>query len=65
MKDRHTILDLLNKISRDHQNISWKIKCAYSDGMGTTINEIKLLRKSRKKGIGRLLYRVETGKSII
>ena len=61
MKDRTAILNLLNKFSSDHANISWKMECSYSDGRGTTINEIKLLTQSGNKAIGVFIYWVETG----
>jgi len=61
MKDRTTILNLLNKFSNDHKNISWKMKCSYSDGMGTTINQIKIIAQPGDRTIGILAYKVETG----
>ena len=61
MKDRRTILNLLNKFSNDHKNISWKMKCSSSDGMGTTINQIKILAQPDNRTIGIFSYRVETG----
>jgi hypothetical protein len=61
MKDRTTILNLLNKFSNDHKNISWKMKCAFSDGNGTTINQIKIIAQPGNRTIGILSYRVETG----
>ena len=61
MKDRTTILNLLNKFSTDHKNISWKIECSYSDGMGTTINEIKIIAQPGNRSIGVFVYKVETG----
>ena len=61
MKDRTTILNLLNKFSNDHENISWKMECSYSDGMGTTINQIKIIAHPGNRTIGIFVYRVETG----
>jgi len=61
MNDRETILNLLNKFSDDHKNITWKIECAYSDGMGTTINQIKIIAQPGNRNIGLFTYRVETG----
>lgn len=61
MHDRRTILDLLNKFSNDHKNISWKMKCTYSDAMGTTINEIKIIVQPGNRTIGIFAYNVETG----
>ena len=61
VKDRETILNLLNKFSNDHENISWKMKCSYSDGMGTTINEIKIIAQPGNRNIGTFSYKVETG----
>jgi len=61
MKDKTTILNLLNKFSKDHKNISWKMECLYSDGMGTTINKIKIIAQPGNRNIGIFTYRVETG----
>ena len=61
MTDRTTIENLLNKFSNDHQNISWHLKCSYSDGMGTTLNQIKIIAQPGNRSIGIFTYRVETG----
>lgn len=61
MKDRTTILNLLNKFSNDHKNISWTIKCEYSDGIGTTNNQIKIIAQPGNRTIGIFTYNVETG----
>lgn len=61
MKDRASILNLLNKFSNDHKHISWKMKCLYSDGMGTTINEIKIIVEPGNRSVGIFTYKVETG----
>jgi hypothetical protein len=62
MYDRLTILNLLNKFSNDHENVSWELKNCYSDGMGTTINQIKIFTHSNKRTIGVFSYQVETGR---
>jgi len=61
VKDKKTILNLLNKFSNEHKNISWKIKCEYSDGMGTTFNQIEIIAQPGNRIIGVFTYRVETG----
>ena len=61
MKDRATILNLLNKFSNDHKNVSWKMKCSYSDGIGTTFNQIKIIAQPGNRIIGIFSYGVETG----
>ena len=61
MNDQTTILNLLNKFSEDHKNISWKIKCSFSDGMGTTINQINIMAQPGNRTIGIFTYTVETG----
>ena len=61
MNERTIILNLLNKFSEDHKNISWKMKCSFSDGMGTTINQIKLIAQPENRIIGVFAYTVETG----
>lgn len=62
MSDKLIIHNLLNKFSKDHSNISWELKNCYSDGMGTTINQIKIFSHSGKHTIGIFSYRVETGR---
>ena len=62
MKDRTTILNLLNKFSNDHKNISWKMKCSFSDGLGTTINQINIIAQPGNRNIGIFSYRIETGR---
>jgi len=61
MKNRITIYNLLNNFSNYHKNVSWKMKCLYCDGIGTTINQIKIISKPENRDIGVLVYRVETG----
>jgi hypothetical protein len=61
MNDRRTILNLLNKFSKEHAKISWQMKCTYSDGMGTTFNEIRIIAQPGNRSIGVFCYRVETG----
>ena len=61
MNDQTTILNLLNKFSEDHKNISWEMKCSYSDGIGTTINQIKIITQPENRTIGIFAYTVETG----
>ena len=61
MNEQTTILNLLNKFSKDHKNISWEMKCSYSDGIGTTINQIKIITQPENRTIGVFAYTVETG----
>ena len=61
IKDKATILDLLNKIVQKNTGISWKMKCLFSDGKGNTLNQITLLRQSDKRSIGIFTYQVESG----
>jgi hypothetical protein len=61
MKDRTTILNLLNKFSADHENVYWCIKCLFSDGMGTTMNEITIVAQPGDRNVGTFTYQVETG----
>ncbi|NRA10389.1 MAG: hypothetical protein HRT57_00365 [Crocinitomicaceae bacterium] len=65
MKDRATILNLLNEFSNEHENISWKMKCTYADGMGTSINEINIIAQPGNRNIGIITYRIETGMVMI
>ena len=61
MGDHANIVSLLNKFSQDHENITSTLKCAYSDGNGTTINQIKIFAQPGNRTIGIFSYRVETG----
>lgn len=61
MNDKTLILNLLNKFSEDHSNVSWSMECSYSDGMGTTFNQIKIIAQPGNRQIGVFTYRVETG----
>ncbi len=61
MKDGATIMNLLNKFSEDHENISWKMECVFSDGMGTTMNQIKIIAQPGNRTIGIFSFRIETG----
>lgn len=38
------------------------MECTYSDGMGTTFNQIKIFANPGNRTIGVFTYRVETGK---
>ncbi|MFD0965105.1 hypothetical protein [Pseudofulvibacter geojedonensis] len=61
MKNKITILNLLNILSKDNSNISWKIRCLYSNGLDTTINQIELSTNKSNNLMGKLVYQVETG----
>ncbi len=56
-----TIRNLLDKFSADNENFSWEMSCAYSDAMGTTINQITIFHRDSKTIIGIFTYHVETG----
>ena len=59
MKNKNTIHNLLNILSKSNSNTSWRIKCLYSNGLDTTINQIDLTINNNL--IGKLIYQVETG----
>ena len=61
MNERGTIFNLLNNFATKHKNISWKMKCLYSDGKGTTMNQIKIISLPQNNNIGIIVYQVETG----
>ena len=65
MIDRSTILDLLNKFSNDNEAFSWKMKCTYSDGMGTAVNQIDIIAKSDNRCVGVFTFNITTGKVMI
>ncbi len=56
-----TIINLLDKFTASHENIQWEMTCAYSDAMGTTINQITIFHRDSKAIIGVFTYHVETG----
>jgi len=61
MNERVTIFNLLNVFSTENKNISWKMKCLFCDGRGTTMNQIKIISLPENTNIGVLVYQVETG----
>jgi len=61
MNERGTIFNLLNNFSTENENVSWKMKCLYCDGKGTTMNQIKIISLPENTNIGILVYQVETG----
>ncbi|PHS09231.1 MAG: hypothetical protein COA88_05420 [Kordia sp.] len=61
MNERGTIFNLLNNFTTKHKNISWEMKCLYSDGKGTTMNQIKIISLPQNNNIGIIVYQVETG----
>jgi hypothetical protein len=60
MRERATVFNLLNNLSTEHENISWKMKCLYCDGKGTTMNQIVIISLPENINIGTLVYQVET-----
>ena len=60
MHERAIIFNLLNNFSTEHENISWKMKCLYCDGKGTTMNQIVIINQLENINIGTLVYQVET-----
>ncbi|MBL4704840.1 MAG: hypothetical protein JKY54_09980 [Flavobacteriales bacterium] len=61
MSNKATILNLLSTFSRDHKDIKWELKSAYSDAKGNNINQIKIFARPDNRIIGIFSYRVETG----
>ncbi len=61
IKDRTTILNLLHKFVNEHDDVSWKINCLFSDGLGNTINQINIISKETRRNIGTIIYQVESG----
>ncbi len=61
MTIQSTVINILDQFAADHENISWEMSCAYSDGMGTTINQITILHTDSKAIIGIFTYHIETG----
>ena len=62
MHNRETILNLLNKFSQDHEDITWNMICCYSDGIEVAINQIRIIDRDKMVTIGIITYRVDTGK---
>lgn len=61
MTNSTTIVELLHTFASHHKNITWKIDCCYSDGLGTTINQIKIYAHPGDKRIGIISYHEENG----
>jgi hypothetical protein len=55
------VRELLDKMVRDLPGYRWDSLCAYSDGMGHTIIEINIFRKSGQESAGRISYHLESG----
>jgi len=61
MKNERTIKGLLDKFASDNENLSWRLNCAYSDGMYTNINQIEIYRHPGNRMIGVISYNDYTG----
>jgi ABC-type uncharacterized transport system ATPase subunit len=60
MADASIIMDLLSKLASDHQEIKWRMRCTYADGLGKSYHEIQLFREhDRKKKT--ILFEMATG----
>ena len=62
MTDKEQILNLLKTFSTENSGFSWSLHCRFSDGLATTINEIRILAAPDMRAVGILTYQVETGK---
>lgn len=59
--DEVTMVNLLNKICEKNDQLSWKIKCKYSDGVDQHIMEVVLLKGELQRRAGSIIFKMETG----
>lgn len=60
--DEVTLVNLLNKICEKNEDLTWKLNCKYSDGMGTSVMQLSLIQKATKKETATITFCMETGK---
>jgi hypothetical protein len=64
MKNADIVMGLLNKLTTDHKNISWSVKCCFTDGTGNSFHQIHLCWRKLKKE-KTIFFQMETGKVLI
>lgn len=65
MTESTIISNLLKKLSEDHPDISSKLRCCYSDGMGETIYEITVHQQPGNRYKGNITFQLESGKVLL
>ncbi|HHP7242206.1 MAG TPA: hypothetical protein ACFCUD_11060 [Cyclobacteriaceae bacterium] len=61
MNDHNVIVDLLNNFSSQHNNVSWKINCVFSDGRNKIMNQIRVYNDINHRTLGTFTYDTTTG----
>ena len=56
------VLDLLKKLSKDHNYLTWKINCIYINGSNESIYEIVIYTLFDQEVKGRVTFNMQTGK---
>ncbi|WKN31532.1 hypothetical protein PZB74_21530 [Porifericola rhodea] len=62
--EKETINGLLNLITNQHSDISWKKRCLYSNGENNHVLEIRLYQYPDDYPIGRIVYNANNGNVI-
>lgn len=62
--DEITLVNLLNKICEKNQNLTWRLKCQYHDGINTSIMKLYLIRVFDQQETSCITFRMETGQVI-
>jgi hypothetical protein len=48
MQSQDTIVNLLNSLINQHKNLTWKMKCCYTDGESRVIEEIRIFEMNHR-----------------
>jgi hypothetical protein len=59
--DEVTMVNLLDTICEKNTELSWKIKCRYSDGVDQHIMEVGLCNQLLDKQITSIIFKMESG----
>ena len=64
--DEITLINILNNLSRFNARLSWRLRCAFSDGKGQSILELKISENNKTitKGAkikGQITFDLESG----
>lgn len=65
MSDSATIANLLKKITEDHPDITSRLQCCYSDGMGETIYKITIHKEPGHQYKGTITFQLENEKVLL
>jgi len=62
--DEITLVNLLNKICEKNQELTWKLKCKYSDGQSNSIMQVNLIQVNTHSEMSTITFKMETGQII-